>query len=286
MTLRIAENSLAPAALRSCLRSRDATLLRSRGASTVPRGRSARFDTALLLLLVVLGLSACTGTRVRASSSATPLSRFLELSKPFADRTYRIVPGDTIGTRSYYNPQLDEEVQVRPDGNISLSLIGELRAVGKTAAELSADITKGYSQYFLKATAVVIVRQFNGHRISTAGELKQPGQFSTVTGARTVLESIAASGGATNEATLRQVILIRRLPNSSKPMVAQLDLSEALSGKDPTQDVALMPGDYVYVPRSGMAELNLVMRQYLLNNFNTSTFVGLNPNLTAIGKGN
>ncbi|MDB4974964.1 MAG: polysaccharide export protein [Myxococcaceae bacterium] len=236
-----------------------------------------------LLLLLALSLGGCTGTRVRASASV-PLSRFLELSKPFADRTYRIGAGDSISTRSYYNPQLDEEVIVRPDGNISLSLIGEVRAVGRTAGELSADITKAYSQYFLKATAVVIVRAFNGHRVSTAGEVHAPGQFNMLTGAQTVLESIAASGGVTSEATLRQVILIRKLPNQSKPLVAELDLSEALSGKDSTQNVTLMPGDYIYVPRSGMAELNLVMHQYLLNNFNTSTNVGFYPKISDLGR--
>ena len=108
--------------------------------------------TAIFALLV---LSACTGTRVRATET-TPLPRVLALSKPFNDRTYRLVAGDTLTTRCYFTPQLDDEVQVRPDGNISLSLIGELKGAGKTAAELSADITKGYAQYFLKSTAVVI----------------------------------------------------------------------------------------------------------------------------------
>jgi polysaccharide biosynthesis/export protein len=249
----------------------------SAGGATHTRARLTR---CVLLALLALSAAACSATRVRVAE-ATPLPRFLELSKPFRDRTYRLVVGDMLGTRCYFNPQLDEEVQVRPDGNVSLSLIGELKAAGRTAAELSADITKAYSAYFLKATAVVIVRQFNGHRVFTAGEVKQPGQFSLVTSARTVLESIAASGGATSEATLHKVVLVRKLPNQNQPLVAELDVARALSGEDPSQDVQLMPGDYVYVPRSGMAELNLVMHQYLLNNFNTNSFVGIQtPQIT------
>lgn len=245
----------------------------------------ARRMARRLVGLALLALSACTGTQVRAAET-TPLPRLLELSKPFSDRTYRLVAGDTLATRCYFNPQLDDEVQVRPDGNISLSLIGELKGAGKTAAELSADITKGYAQYFLKSTAVVIVKQFNGHRVFTAGELRMPGAFNLITGARTVLESIAASGGATSEATLRQVVLIRKLPNQQRPLVAELDISRALSGKDPSQNVDLMPGDFVYVPRSGMAELNLVMRQYLLNNFNMSTNIGLNSPIPGLNTNN
>ncbi|HEX5658208.1 MAG TPA: polysaccharide biosynthesis/export family protein [Polyangiales bacterium] len=237
----------------------------------------------VLLVLLALGLSACTATRVRVSEG-TPLSRFLELSKPFKDRTYRVAIGDLLATRCYFNPQLDEEVLVRPDGNVSLSLIGEIKAVGRTAQELSAEITKAYSAYFLKSTAIVIVRNFNGHRVFTAGELKLPGMFSLMSSARTVLESISASGGATPEATLHKVVLMRRLPNQAQPMVAQLDVAAALSGDDPTQDVSLMPGDYIYVPRSGMAELNLVMHQYLLNNFNATTYAGIPLNIPALNK--
>jgi len=255
----------------------------SPGAAFRSRARGRASTLTLAALALSLSLSACTGTRVRADRT-TPLPRLLELSKPFTDRAYRLVVGDLMATRCYFNPQLDDELQVRPDGNISLSLIGELKAAGKTAAELSADISKAYAQFFLKSTAVVIVKQFNGHRISTAGELKLPGQFNLITGARTVLESIAASGGATSEATLRQVVLIRKLPNQAQPLVAELDVSRALSGKDPSQNVDLMPGDFIYVPRSGMAELNLVMHQYLLNNLNTTSYVGLSSPIPGVNQ--
>jgi protein involved in polysaccharide export with SLBB domain len=219
-------------------------------------------------------LAGCTGTRVRASE-ITPLPRLLAISKPYTERGYTIAVADTLATRCYFNPQLDEEVMVGPDGNISLSLVGQFKAAGKTPKELSAELTKAYSAYFQKATATVNVRRFMGHRIFTAGELKRPGMFSLVDNASTVLESIAASGGVSSEATLHQVVLIRRLPDQREPLITALDLGRALSGADPSQNVQLLPGDYVYVPRAGMAELNLGMQQYLLNNFNTTTQMGL-----------
>jgi len=223
--------------------------------------------------MLTLCTSACVATSVSVSR-ATPLSTLLARSRASAPLAYRLAPGDQITTRNYFNPQLDEDLQVRPDGNISLSLIGELRAAGKTAAELSGEITKAYAQYFVKPTAVVIVRQFTGHRVFTAGELRNPGQFSMVTGARTVLEALAGSGGVTDNATLTSVILIRRLPSEKAPMVAELDLADALSGEDPAQDVQLMPNDFIYVPRSGAADFNLAMQQYFLRNFNFSTNAG------------
>jgi len=228
----------------------------------------------MLGLLAIGGmlLSNCTELAVSVSRP-TPLARFVQLSGAYKGQSYRLLAGDQLTMRCYYNPQLDEDIQVRPDGNISLSLVGELRAAGRTAAELSAEITRAYSQYFVKPTAVVIVRQFSGHRVFTAGEVNTPGQFSLLTGARTVLESISASGGITPDGTLTHVILIRHLPSQAKPMVAELNIANALSGDDPSQDVTLMPNDFVYVPRSGAADFNAAMQMYVFRNLNLGTSV-------------
>jgi polysaccharide biosynthesis/export protein len=241
--------------------------------------RAPRGTRQALLLVAALGssltaLPACTALSVGVSRP-TPLTRFIQLSQAYKGQGYRLMPGDQLTTRCYYNPQLDEDLLVRPDGNISLSLVGELKAAGKTAQELSSDITKAYAQYFVKPAAVVIVRQFTGYRVFTAGELRTPGQFSLLSGASTVLEAISASGGVTEDGTLTSIILIRRLPNQPAPMVAELDIAEALSGDDPRQDVELMPNDFVYVPRSGMADFNYAMQQYVYRTFNFSTSAGI-----------
>jgi protein involved in polysaccharide export with SLBB domain len=235
----------------------------------------------LLLAAAAVALQGCTALSVGADE-AIPLSKFLQLSQSVHAQEYRVVPGDQLTTRCYYNPQLDEEVLVRPDGNISLSLVGEIQAAGKTAAQLSAEITKRYAEYFVKPTAVVIVRQFNGYRVFTAGELRTPGQFSLLTGGQTVLEAISTSGGVTEDGTLTSIILIRRLPNQPRPMVAELDIADAISGDDPAQNVTLMPNDFIYVPRSGMADFNAAMQQYVFRNLNLSTTVGVNYDLTRV----
>lgn len=235
--------------------------------------RSAGHVWWVIALLLGL-LSGCSGLAVRAYKPVA-VSDLLRRSRPHRAQSYRLVPGDQLTTRFYFNPQLDEDVRVRPDGGISLSLIGEVRAAGKSVAQLSADITRAYSVHFVKANAVVIVREFSEHRVFTAGELRHPGQFSLLSSARTVLESIAASGGLTNEASLSKVILIRRLPGEGLPLVSQLDVSKALSGEDPLQDVTLMANDFVYVPKSGAADLNLAMHQYVFSNLNLTTNAGI-----------
>jgi polysaccharide biosynthesis/export protein len=244
----------------------------SRGGSEVIM--SIRSALLLGCFAGLLSATGCVETHVSVSRG-TPLRQFLMLSERAPQQDYRLLPGDQLTARFYYNPQLDEDVQVRPDGNISLSLIGELSAAGKTTRELSAEITQGFAKYFTKPTAIVIVREFNGYRVFTSGQLRNPGQLNLLTGARTVLESLAASGGVTDEGTLTHVMLVRKLPTQAEPMICELDLADALSGEDLSQDVALMPNDLIYVPRSGAADLNLAMQQYIFNNLNLTTGVGV-----------
>ncbi len=227
--------------------------------------------TRSFTILICL-LTGCTAVSVDVVKP-TPLHTLIETTQNYAASEYVIAPGDDLTVRLYYNPQLDEDVRVRPDGRISLSLIGEVPAAGRTPTQLSALITGGYAQYFLKSSSVVIVRKPASERIFTAGEVRNPGQLDLAQGAQTVLQSISASGGVTDNATLSSVILVRRLPGQSHPMVIELNLARALSGREPQQDLALMPNDLVYVPKSGSADVNLAIHLFLLNNLNLSTGV-------------
>lgn len=225
-----------------------------------------------MALVLAWGLAGCTSLAVNVIQPV-PVSELVALSAGHLSAPYQLTPGDELTVRFYYSPQLDEDVKVRPDGNISLALTGEYVAAGKSAEALSAEITKAYLSYFKRSSAVVIVRSFANARAFTAGELREPRELPLIPGASTVLQSIAASGGLTDDATLNNVILVRRLPGQAEPMVAELDLSQALSGQDPSQDLMLMPNDLVYVPKSGAANFNLAVRQFLLNNLNLSSSV-------------
>src|ERR1700755_272645 len=82
-----------------------------------------------------LALGGCTELSVGVNRP-TPLTRFIQLSGAYKSVTYRLMPGDQVTMRCYYNPQVAEDLLVRPDGNISLSLVGEIHAAGRTAEEL------------------------------------------------------------------------------------------------------------------------------------------------------
>jgi protein involved in polysaccharide export with SLBB domain len=224
----------------------------------------------MLMSFFTLMSAGCTAVSVGVHDSA-PIKDMVDSERTLHSQLYAIKPGDDITVRFYYNPQLDEDLRVRPDGRISLSLVGELTAAGKLPEQLSSDITTAYSHYFVKSNAVVILRHSADDVVFIAGEVRAPQQISIEQGPRHVLDCLAISGGVTDNATLRSVILVRRSTDRQHPLVTELDLSDALSGSDSAQNLVLLPGDLIYVPKSGLADTNLAIHLFLLNNLNLST---------------
>jgi polysaccharide biosynthesis/export protein len=230
---------------------------------------------ALTGLFAVALLTGCTLTAsdVGPMTQVTPFEQAATLSQPAYGAPYVIATGDQITVRFYYNPQLDEDVTVRPDGNISLSLVGDMPANGKTPDQLSKEITDKYADYLTKPVAVVLIRVSALARVFVSGEISRPGVVSLNNGFDTVLQSIASSGGILETADLGHVILIRHVPSQAEPIVVQLDLARAIGGKTPQQDMLLLPNDFVYVPRSGAASLAAAMRLYIFDQLNLATAV-------------
>ena len=233
--------------------------------------------SAFPLIVIVSALAGCiTASDIsQRSIIATPVVEGLALSDKAVTSSYVVGASDDLTVRFYFNPQFDEDVRVRPDGKISLSPVGDLDAAGKTPDAVSQEVTTAFAQYLAKPTAVVVVRRFASERAFIAGQVQRPGPIDMQSGRQSVLQGIADSGGVTDSATLKQVILVRKLPNQTKALVMELNLVNALNGTDPIQDVMLMPNDTVYVPRSGVASLNLALRQYVWNNLNMSTYSGV-----------
>jgi protein involved in polysaccharide export with SLBB domain len=225
-------------------------------------------------IATVCCLGACTTATDIGTVHATPLADALALSKPVQDQAYVIAPTDDLTVRFYFNPQLDEDLRVRPDGKISLSLVGELTAAGKAPAALSDEITASYARYLAKPKAVVLVRRFANDRAFVAGEVYRPGLIDMNMGRETALQSIASAGGVTDNATLADVVVVRRVPDRDQPLVLEVNLLHVLDGTHPDEDIALLPNDLVYVPRSGAAATNLALKQYFWNNLNLSNSAG------------
>lgn len=195
-------------------------------------------------------------------------------------REYRIRPGDRLGIEFFYNPGLNDEVVVRPDGRISLQLAHEVTAAGLSPAELTDKLTRIYTPLLAKADITVTVRSFGGQVIYVDGEVNRPGMLNLIS-PTSVLQSLSEAGGVKDTAERRQILIIRR-GAGNRPFVLSVNIEKILDGTETGQDIGLLPYDIVYVPRSSIANVNLWVDQYLRKNIpinaGTGFFYDLNNN--------
>ncbi len=214
--------------------------------------------TRFAALAVTLLIAAC-GTNPSLKNAA-PLA---SLPQPTALQEYLIQPGDNLDIRFFYNPELNEQQQVRPDGRISLQLVGEQAVAGHTPHDVEMMLRNQYSRDLKQPEIAVIVRGFGGQKAYVDGEVGHPGMVD-LTGGLTALQAVAQAGGATKTGETDSVILIRRV--NGKPTAVQLNLKSAIEGTDIGQDIQLRPYDIVFVPRSAIANVNIFIDQYFRSN--------------------
>jgi protein involved in polysaccharide export with SLBB domain len=216
---------------------------------------------ARTLLLFVLSFALyCCGTYAQ---NARPVGVPGTLAPPLQPE-YRIQAGDKLNIKMFYNPDLNQEVTVRPDGKISLSLLHDVDAVGLTPAELTDHLTEGYGKHLQQPEVTVVVTGFGGAKIYVGGEVGSGGVKDLV-GPTTILQAIAMAGGFRDTARLNEVVIMRR-GEDNKPYLITVDAKKAMKGIDLSQDIYVQAYDLVLVPRSNIAEVNLWVEQYIARN--------------------
>lgn len=175
-------------------------------------------------------------------------------------------PGDELDIRFSKTPELNIQQRVRADGMISVQLLGDQKASGKTPTQLAADLSSAYSQKDLKdPDVVIVVRGMHSRRVLVTGEVLKPGQIEMITDRLSLYEAISQCGGfARTSANLKQVIVARELPNGQRQGYV-IDMRDELAGAL-TTPFALQPTDIVIVPRTGVVEVNQWIQQYINNN--------------------
>lgn len=191
-------------------------------------------------LLVLVVLAGCSSGR---SSDMPPLSETGLLSE------YRIGVGDSIQINVWRNPELSLAVPVRPDGKVSMPLIGDILAANQTATELSAAITAGLSSYVRNPQVTVIVANPSSsdfqRRVRITGAVKAPQSIPYREG-MTVLDLVLMAGGPNEFASSNNAKLYRRINGEVK--VYTIRLNDLMSKGEVTTNYDLQPSDIVSVP--------------------------------------
>lgn len=158
---------------------------------------------------------------------------------------YRIGPEDLIEIIVWKNSDLSKTVTVRPDGIITLPLIGELRAAGRTADEIRRDIKTRLERYKDAPEVSVTVTDVRSYNLFILGEVRTPGRYQ-VKASTTLLQALALAGGFTEFADTDDIVVVRRDTRD----VAAKEQRIKIRYKDLIRrgDMALSPGDTVIVP--------------------------------------
>jgi polysaccharide export outer membrane protein len=163
--------------------------------------------------------------------------------RPWNEQEYRLGPGDKLRVEVYGEPQLSQALQVRPDGKITLTLIGDVMAAGHTPLELRDALTTSLKAYVNNPSVTVIVQDAIANQIDVAGEVASPGQ-QVLMGPVTILQAISRAGGLKEFAKAGSIYVLRSTAKGTQRIDA--DYKDALKGR--VQPMVLQPGDTVVVP--------------------------------------
>ncbi len=211
-----------------------------------------RYCLYLFLILVLL-----------SSASVLPGCGSKKAPEPIvpSESIIRLSAGDIIEIKFPYADQFNETLTIRPDGKIALPLIGELRAAGKTPADLREQLIRLHSEHLQHPDLAVIVRTLYDRKVYVGGAVNQPGLID-MPGHLTALEAIMQAGGFDLiSAKLSNVILIR-YNDGNKPIAIKLDMEGAIDGEQ-YQPIYLEPKDIVYVPRTTIVEVGQWVNQHI-----------------------
>jgi polysaccharide export outer membrane protein len=156
---------------------------------------------------------------------------------------YRLGAGDKLRIEVYRDDHMSQAVQIRPDGKITLPLLGDLEAVGRTPIELRDTITTQLKEYMTNPVVTVIVVEATAAIAYVMGEVNHPGAVTLQGGQLTVLQALAIAGGLKDFANTKNIRILR--PSVSGVQAIAFNYKSAISGSTP---VYLRPGDTVVVP--------------------------------------
>lgn len=212
------------------------------------------FRSRLRRSSAAIGLAAIGAFALAACDLVEPRGRQLPMARGAGQSVapgpdYVIGPHDALSVHVWRNPDLSMSVPVRPDGRISVPLIDDLQAAGKTPTTLARDIEKALTRYVQDPVVTVIVTGFVGpfdQQVRVVGEAARP-QAIPFRENMTMLDVMIQVGGLTPFAAGNRAMLLRG-PSQGDPY--RLRLADLLKDGDVSANVEVLPGDVVIIPQS------------------------------------
>ncbi|MGA6826508.1 polysaccharide biosynthesis/export family protein [Nitrospira sp. NS4] len=184
-----------------------------------------------------------------AACAEIPREAVEEVNRPLP-KEFLLGPEDLVEVTVWRNQDLSRTVVVRPDGMISLPLIGDVQASGLTAAQVGERISKRLSEFKENPSVSVSVKEINSYFVYVVGEVMRPGKYPLKSYA-TVLQAISLAGGFTQYASKNKLAVMRSTRNSSgddRQIRIPVRYDDLVMGKGQVGNFRLLSGDTIVVP--------------------------------------
>jgi len=162
------------------------------------------------------------------------------------DDVYLIGAEDVLSINVWKEPEISRTIPVRLDGRISLPLVGEVQAAGRTPFQLEQEITAKLKNYISDPAVAVMVQQIRSKRFNVLGQVVRPGSY-LLTNSTTVLDAIAMAGGFRDFAKQKSVYVLRRNADGTETRLP-FNYKDVVKGKKMDENVRLLPRDTVVIP--------------------------------------
>lgn len=226
----------------------------------VSRARWSGWLVCAGMLLFALVVSPMRSELSAQVDSGVPSSqaRTEQQSQQQADKTslivtenYIIGPEDVLEITVWRNVDLSKVVTVRPDGKVSLPLIGDVEAVGRSAGQLAELIAARLKEYKENPQVSIVVQQVNSYAIYVMGEITRPGKF-PLKSKTTLLQAITLAGGFTPNAARNKLVVFRFGDKGQKDIKIKASYDDIILRDSSLQNIELKPGDTIVVPSETM----------------------------------
>ncbi|MCK9594979.1 MAG: polysaccharide biosynthesis/export family protein [Candidatus Omnitrophica bacterium] len=172
---------------------------------------------------------------------------------------YLIGDEDILYISVWQNPDLTQDVIVRPDGMVSFPLIGDIQATGLTITQLDNAVTERLQEFIKYPEVSISIKTIGGSRVVILGQVSSPGVYS-VAGKRSIMEAVGMAGGFTRDAVPSSTVLIRG--GFKGPDAQRINLSKVFKG-DLSKNIILQSQDIIFIPRKFISDVNYFLSQVL-----------------------
>lgn len=204
---------------------------------------------SVVTLLLCLGLSASAQAVLEAASSSSgtaPSRNEIAKKQDASVNDYVIGVDDVLAITVWKEPDLSKTAPVRPDGKITLPLIGDVQAAGKTPQKLQQELRDGLASFVAIPEVAVIVQEVKSVKFNIIGAVARPGSY-PLGESMTVLDAIAQAGGVGIYAKSNAIYVLRLRPDGSSVQLP-FHYKQVLKGTNLSQNVRLQPRDTIVVP--------------------------------------